>query len=128
MSILDVVRAGVKVADSVTKPLQAEVAFSRMVLSGDGYGTKTYPVTVQMRAIVDWKQKQLRTTSGVLSVCRASIMFLSVADVVAATEGQGISDEDRIVLPDGTTGPILDMSGFIDAGTGHPVATEVFIG
>ena len=35
---------------------------------------------------------------------------------------------DKIVLPDGTTGPILDMSGFIDAGTGHPIATEVFLG
>jgi len=53
---------------------------------------------------------------------------LDIAALVAATNGAGIDDHDVIVLPDGTTGPILDMSGFIDAGTGHPIATEVFLG
>lgn len=132
MSLLDVLRSGVAIADTVTKPLQATVQFRHFV-GADAYGAKTYipPASdppAELVAIVDWKQKQLRTTSGVLSVCRASIMFLNIADLVAATGGDGVNDEDVIVLPDGTTGPILDMSGFIDAGTGHPIATEVFIG
>lgn len=128
MSLLDVLRSGVAIADSVTKPLQATVLYSRYV-SSDSYGTKSYsPENVKMKAIVDWKQKQVRTLEGVLSVSRASVTFLNIADVVKATGGDGINDQDRIVLPDGTTGPILDMAGFIDAGTGHPIATEVFLG
>jgi len=127
MSLLDVVRGAVAIADSVTKPLQPYVTYERY-LSDDGYGTKLYADAVQLRAIVDWKQKQVRTPEGVLSVSRAVITFLDIVALNAATLDDGISDNDRITLPDGTTGPILDMSGFIDAGTGHPVATEVFIG
>lgn len=128
MSLLDTVRNAVKTADTVTKPLQATVTFKRAVPNTDGYGGFTYPTSVSLRAIVDWKQKQLRTMEGQLSVSRASVTFLDVAAVATATAGQGISDNDQIILPDGTTGPILDMAGFIDAGTGQPVATEVFLG
>jgi hypothetical protein len=127
MSLLDVVRSAVKIADNVTKPLQATVTYQRY-LSSDAYGTKVYGGVVSLRAIVDWKQKQLRTPEGVLSVSRASVMFLDVAALVSATSGNGIDDNDLIVLPDGTTGPILDMAGFIDAGTKQPLATEVFLG
>lgn len=128
MSLLDVVRSGVAIADGITKPLQPTVTFERMVLSGDGYGTKTYPVSVPLTAIVDWKSMQLRTPSGVLDVIRPHIMFLNIGDIVAATGGAGISEEDKITLPDGTTGPILNMRGFMDAGTGHPIATELDLG
>lgn len=127
MSILNALRAGVKVADKITKPVQPSVTFERD-LGTDAYGTKAYGTVVSLRAIVDWRQKQVRTPTGILSVSRASVMFLDIAALVAATGGTGISDNDKITLPDGTTGPILDLSGFIDAGTGQPLATEVFLG
>lgn len=127
MSLLDVLRSGVRIADGVTKPLQAIVTLERY--SGeDSYGTKTYTGVVKLRAIVDWKQKQVRTQTGILSVSRASVMFIDAAALKKATNNEGIDDNDRITLPDGTTGPILDMSGFIDAGTKLPLATEVYIG
>ncbi len=63
-----------------------------------------------------------------MSVSRASVLFLDIAALVTATGGAGIDDNDIITLPDGTTGPILNLAGFTDAGTGHPVATEVFLG
>jgi hypothetical protein len=127
MSLLDTLRIGVKIADQVTKPLQATVTFERFLTSGVS-GDKSFASPVSMRAIVDWKQKQLRTPQGILSVSRASVTFLDINEMVSATSGEGVSDNDKITLPDGTTGPILDMSGFIDAGTGHPIATEVFLG
>lgn len=132
MSLLDVLRAGVKIADGVTKPLQATVSFWHFV-SSDGEGTKTYVPArtapgAQLKAVVDWTQKSIRTMTGELSVSRASVMFLDIAALNAATGGEGVDDDDVIVLPDGTTGPILDMKGFIDAVTGHPVVTEVFLG
>lgn len=126
-SILDALRAGVRAADKATKPIQASVTFKKAVKdsSFEGFG---YPKAVQLRAIVDWKQKQVRTLAGVLSVSRASVTFLDVDALRKATKGEGIGDNDIIILPDGTTGPILDMAGFIDAGTKQPLATEVFLG
>jgi len=128
MSLLDVLRTGVAIADQVTKPLQSTVSFSRAVVADDSYKTVSYPVTVPLRAIVDWKKTQMRTSTGTVSAIRPNLVFLDIAALVAATSGAGLSDLDKIVLQDGTTGPTLNLSGFIDAGTGHPIATECAIG
>ena len=126
MSLLDVLRAGVKLADKVTKPLQSTVQYERET-TGDGYGVTFLP-PVPLRAIVDFNSKQVRTADGVLTVTRATIELLDVAEIVAATGGEGIGNSDKFTLPDGDTGPTLDIGGFIDAGTGHPIATTVMIG
>jgi hypothetical protein len=127
MSLLHVVRAGIAVADSVTQPLQATVMFAKYTGS-DEYGEAQFADPMPIAAIVDWKQKQLRTQGGILSVSRASVLFIDIKELMKVTNNEGVSDEDKIVLPDGTTGPILDMAGFIDAGTGLPMTTEVFLG
>ena len=129
MGLLDVIHSGVRIANAVTKPLQALVSYERCTSTkADAYGKKTYASAVQLRAVVDWKAQSLRTQAGDLTVCKASVMFLDAAAVSLATGGKGISDDDRISMPDGTTGPILDLRGFMDAGTGQPIATEVLIG
>lgn len=127
MSLLDTLRSAVKIADNVTRPVQSTVTFHRR-LTSDKEGTSTFAAPVALRAVVDWKATQVRTPQGVLTSSRASVTFLDVAKLSSATGGNGVSDLDRIVLPDGTTGPILNLSGFVDAGTGRPVATEVFLG
>lgn len=127
MSLLDTLRTGVKIVDKVTKPLQPTVTYRRAT-GNDGYGNVTFAAPVSLRAIVDFARKQVRTPSGELTVTRATIDLLDVAAVVAATNGQGIGNDDQFTLPDGDTGPILDISGFIDAGTGNPVATTVMLG
>jgi hypothetical protein len=132
MSLLDVLQGAVAIADNVTKDLQPIVDYHRFV-SADYRGESVYDpplggLGVGLHAIVDWKQKQVRTPTGELTVTRASITLLNIDEVVAATGGDGIGDQDVFILPDGTTGPILDMGGFIDASTGHPIATEVFLG
>jgi len=127
MGLRDTVRGAVATADKVTKDLQPEVTFSKAE-GRDGFGEIQYPTSVKIRAIVDWKQKQVRTQDGILSVSRAHVTFLDAKKLFEVTRGEGIDDLDRIVLPDGTTGPVLDMDGFIDAGTGIPFATGVFLG
>lgn len=127
MSLLDTLRSGVAITDKVTKPLQATVKFEKH-LGDDGYGSDTFGPPQYLPAICDWRQQELRTAQGELTVSRVAITFLNVADVARVTNNEGIDEQDRLTLPDGTTGPILDMSGFIDAGTGQPVATEVFLG
>lgn len=129
MSLLTVLRKGIEIIDKVVKPLEANVAFSKFVRKGDGYGTSNYPMTVTLKAIVEYKQIQVRTPSGDLATCRASVMFIDIDELMAATLGDGVQvNSDRIVLPDGTTGPILSVDGFLDAGTGKPIYTQVYIG
>jgi hypothetical protein len=127
MSILDALRAGVKVADSVTKPLQPLVSYERCT-GTDEFGTRTFAAPVTMHAIIDFKAVPVRTKDGITTVTRATLELLSILEVVLATSGEGIADEDRFTLPDGSTGPILDVGGFIDASTGHPIATTVMLG
>ncbi len=131
MGILD---AAASIANSVTKAVgfQSVVQF-RHFISADGAGVKTYnpPIgqpAASLHALVDWRQKQVRTSLGTLSMSRAYVGFLDYPELSAATSGQGVSDEDLIILPDGTTGPILDMSGFINPATTHGVITEVWLG
>lgn len=127
MSLLDVVRSAVAIADDVTKPLQATVTYERF-LGSDAYGSQTFAAAVSLRAVVDYVSKQVRTQEGILTVSRATITLLDIAAVVAATGGNGIDNNDKFTLPDGDQGPLLDIRGFVDAGTGNPIATEVVIG
>ena len=114
-------------ADKVTNSLQSTVSYERRT-GQDAFGAPTYATAVNLLAIIDWKATQRRTSTGILTVSRAVITFLDAAALSAATGGAGIDDNDKLTLPDGTTGPILDLGGFIDPGTGVPVATEVFLG
>jgi hypothetical protein len=126
MSLLDVLRGAVKIADQTTKSWQGLVTLEHFAAFGT-YGP-THQSSTQLLAIVDWKQSQVRTAQGVMAVSRAYVMFLDVAALMAATNNEGLNDNDIIHLPDGSTGPILNMTGFMDAGTTKPVATEVYLG
>lgn len=125
MSLLDTIRGAVKIADDVTKSLQATVQFSRRV-STNAYGEAVYVAPVSLRAVVEWKQQMVRTQGGTLVASRVNLTLLNAAEVTAATGGVGITTADKIVLPAGETSPIVSLDGFMDAGTGRPVATQVF--
>lgn len=125
VSLLDVLRSGVAIADGITKPLQAVVTYERE--TPGPYGP-TYAAPVQLHAIVDYKAVMVRSRSGEMSATRATITLLNVAEIVAATGGLGVGNDDKFTLPDGDSGPIIDITGFVDAGTTNPVATTVMLG
>jgi hypothetical protein len=132
MGLLQTLRSGVKIADKVTKPLQSIVTYRRYT-GQNGFGEKTYSPSlsspaISLRAVVEDKQEQVRTFSGELSQAKTSVLFLDVNSLITATSGQGIKEDDLIILQNGDTGPILNTSGFIDGGTGIPIATQVYLG
>lgn len=128
MSILTALRAGIKVADKIVKPLEPTVQYERMT-SMDTNGKRTFGNgAVPLRAIVDFKRVQVRGRDGQVTMTRSTLELLDINAVVAATGGLGISVNDKFTLPDGTSGPTLDVGGFVDAGTGHPIATTVMLG
>ena len=127
MSLLSAVRAGVAVADKVTRPLQSKVSYRRWI-GQDGNGDATFAAAVELRAVVDWTSRRVRTITGLDTVSRAVITFLDVEALSAATGGAGISENDSLMMQDGSTGPVLDISGFVSPETGNPIATEVVLG
>lgn len=127
MGLLDVLRAGVAVAHGVTKPLQATVGYEQCT-GRDEYGERTYAASVALTAIVEWKQAKVETDGGTMAAYRATVLFLDAPRLASATAGAGVGYEDRITLPDGSTGPIVSLGGFVDAGTNAPLATEVYVG
>ncbi len=127
MSLVDTIRLAVSTANKVTKPLQAIVQYERYI-SSTGRGVRNYAAVVPMTALVDWTAVRVRTQGGEEILSRATITFLDITALLSVTAGKGIQEDDRLTLPDGTQGPILDLSGFIDAGTGIPYATKVMLG
>ena len=127
MSLLTVLQAGVKVANKVTRPLQSTITFERD-MGNDARGARTFGLKTPLHAIVDDKVTMVRTREGVLTATRSVATLLDIAEIVAATAGKGIAINDRITLQDGSVSPILGLAGFIDAGTGHPIATTLMLG
>lgn len=125
MSLLDSLRAGIKVANKVTKPLQPTVTYKRST-TNTGYGI-TEGSSVQLKAIVDWKSGK-RRSDGIEVNYTATLELLDIDAVVAATSGLGVKVTDVFILPDGSSNATVAIGGFVDAGTGHLIATTVYLG
>ncbi len=110
----------IAVVDSVTKNigLQADVTHHVLVLPVSGDGDRDFTQVVR-KAIVEKKRRVLQTLSGQLIQTQAKITFLSATIV--------IGPHDKLVLADGTTGPLLTNDGFVDEGNAQ-ILTEVFLG
>ncbi len=128
MSLLTILRKGIKTADKIVKTLEPTVTFEKYVRLGDGFGTPNYATAVSLRAIVEWKEVQVPSSSGIVAANRPTVMFIDIAALMAATGGEGVKEEDRITLGDGTTGPTRTLEGFFDAGTNRPIYTQIYLG
>jgi hypothetical protein len=124
----DIIRNGIAIANSLTGTLQVTVKHSAWV-SVDVYGKPVYAVAIERQAIVDFKQRLMRSFAGAEVLQTASVMFLEPIDSNGA-EGrrEPIDPRDKIVLPNGHTGVIIDVKGFVDVSTDHPFYYEVALG
>ena len=96
-------------------------------VGSDEYGP-LFAAPVPLRAIVDMRDQQVRTRSGVLAASKGQITLLDVAAIAAATGTDGrVLDFDLFTVPGWPQSAIGAIGGFIDAGTGYPVATDVWI-
>lgn len=127
MGLLNVLRSGVKTANKVTNDLQSSFTF-RKYLSSDGAGGVTYGSPVSIPAIIEDKQEEVRTLGGEISQSKTHITVLDVAKLSDATNGEGVKEQDEIVLANAEIGTILSISGFIDRGTELPLVVEIYLG
>jgi hypothetical protein len=118
MPLDSILRRGVAIANRVTNRLQDVIQHSAQ--SGqDIYGNDTWADPVSIPAVIELKQQLHRTESGETVLAQAKITILQPVAIDA---------KDRIALPDGTTGPIVDVAGVLDPTTNRPYATEVWLG
>lgn len=118
MSLATILQDGISIANDVTASLQADVthkAFS----SVDGYGKITYATGVARTAIVERRQKYVRTANGEEKLSLARILFLTPVSV---------DERDLFTLPDSTEMPILLISGPVDGTTDAEFVVEVELG
>lgn len=128
MGFDDIVRNGVALADSLTSSLQANVMHSQFT-GQDGFGTSSFGAAVSRPAIVSQKQRLHVLSSGQTVMTKAKIMFLRpIPPNGAADRTEPIDTRDKIVLPDGTTGPIVDVVGLTDPETSRPYFATIFLG
>lgn len=118
MAFDDLIRSGVALANTLTTSLQANVQHSSW-LGNDMDGDDVYSDPISRPALIEQRQRLHQTKSNELVLTRAKISFLVPTS---------INSNDRIILPDGTTGPIVDIEGLLDPTTNLPYLPEVWIG
>ena len=112
----ELLRAGVAIANTLTKGVQGTISHEAYV-SQDGKGRRTYAAAVSRECVIDFTRKQLR---GTLITIVATVTF--VGDVA-------IDPRDRITLPGGLTGPIIqDPNAVMDPATGRGFINTTMIG
>ena len=118
MGLDAIIRSAITTAKTVTADLQASVTHE--AYSGlDAYAKPTYSSGVTRKALVESKQRLIRTDDGREVLSQTKVTFLSPVS---------LSTKDRITLPDGTTGPILTVEGMVDPSTSAPYLLEVWLG
>lgn len=96
-----------------------------------GQDENTMPVyrDVMRDAIVEKKQRLIRTRDKTEAMSQHYIGILRpIGDVTAAGRRGPIDERDVFELPDGSTGPLLNWTGFVNGTTGKPYAAEVWLG
>lgn len=128
MALADVLRAGIAIADKVTKSVQVDVVVEAY-LRQNGWGEREYADPITLKAVVDLGYKQRLTTSGRIVPTKAWVGFLvQVPPNGAEGRNEPIDQRDRLTLPGGVTGEIVESSGITDPSTSRPFFCEVWIG
>ena len=126
MSLANVVRSGVRVANKLTASLQVPIQHSAWI-GQDDYSKALYsPVASIRQAIVEMGPVAVRTTRGEIVFAKAKVTIIGpIPDNGASGRSEPIDPRDKIILPDGSVGDILEMSAPIDPATMRPYYYEV---
>lgn len=123
-----VLRAGLLVLDEVTSSLQVEVQHFQWIRQ-DEYGDSKYDSPVGRQAIVEPMHKMVHLADGRQVAIIAKVQFIRpIPPHGAVGRVEPIDHRDKIVLPDGQTGPIIKNPGITDPTTTRPYFNEIMLG
>lgn len=115
MSLADVVRGAVAIANGVTAGLQVDVTHTPAGTT-DWRGAVTPGTPVTRTAIVEEFIRLYKMSDGTEVASRHKVTFL---------ENVTMQMGDSLVLPGGMTGPILDIDGMLDPAGGRYLTVVV---
>lgn len=128
MDLAKIVRKGVAIADKSSNSLQPQVSIERW-LGSDEFGKDSYDSPLLVDALIVQKQQPHFMDNGESVSTKAYIAILRpLPPLEIERRIDPIDAKDKVTLPDGTTGPIVDATGFVDKGTGRPFFSEIWIG
>lgn len=124
----EVLVAGIAVANALTQGVQCDCTLEAWI-SEDGEGVVTYASPVTLRAVVDLTRKSRVVDGQLVTVVATLTVVGDVAPNGASGRYEPIDPRDRITLPDGRTGPILNASdAVLDPVLGRPFINGIYLG
>ncbi len=136
MALSDVVRTAIGIADNLTKSFQVEVKHYAWIGTNMKSEFEYDPEFVVRKALSQKKRARQRfeATSEISQV--TILTFIGpIAEHGAANRQEPIDPRDKIILPDGTTGPLSDIGrrselqgGLDDPTTNQPYMFQVTVG
>lgn len=133
MSLADIVRTAVSIAESITKSGELQESFTLQRWNGDdSYGKPTYAAALTLDGIVDHSARRIRTDAGAETIATATITvlkpFKKLTPTVTGRE-EPVDKRDKITLASGKSGPILlTNTGLADPDTERPYVVQILLG
>lgn len=124
----DIIRNAVAIANTLTGSLQCVVSHYAWI-SDNADSIPQYAAVVPRNALVTYKTEARKDATGGENIQSATVEFFApIENNGAANRQEPIDPRDKIVLPDGTWGPIVSVDGPIDPSTSHPFLYRVTLG
>lgn len=129
MALNDIIVKALTVADSITASLQANISLTRWE-GDDGFGgVVNTEGALTVASLIDQQIRQRTLRNGRIVTTQATVTILRpLAANGASGRIEPIDPRDRIVLPDGATGPIVDTEGLLNPDTSRPYFGTVYLG
>lgn len=128
MGLNDVISSGVGVINKVTSTLQ-DIVVHEAWIGHDSYGADIFASGISRPALVELTRKITRGKDGQDIVSVAQVTFLTpVSSNGAVDRTEPIDPRDRITLPSGFYGTIVNIAGLINPSTRQPYLYQVSIG
>lgn len=129
MNLAQILAAGVAEIDRQTKSAQPQVQWFAWT-GDDPYGSSTYTDRGFIEAIVDLTSEDRTSPSGQVLRTGARIVIPRPLDPVGGLpeRNEPIDMRDVFILPDGTSGPIVEINGFVNKETNSPYFADIWLG
>ena len=128
MSFATSLRSGLKIIANQTRTVQGIVKHYAWT-GQDQFGNESYAYPVDRKAIITERIQDRPGQSGQVTRTTAHLLFLDPIEP-NGTPGrlEPIDTRDKIVLPDGSSNPIVETNGLVDPDTTRPFFMEIWLG